>query len=192
MPEQKITAYKDAGDCLHRGDIIGVRYDHYARTTVNNIIIGYQRNTELLPYPMCEISHVIVVSGGAAWEGYEMQPPHGSKVDIRSYERCQLWVMRYDGWRDDEQRYSFVDRAAYLANVRYSWSGCIHLATSIFPQLPGGRFCSEQTEQAAEDAGVNGCRGFVTDYPAERCSPARICTSPFLHVSACIWMPSKS
>lgn len=182
---QSTDAY--AADILHKGDIIGCRYDHDNRSWVQRTIINYQKANEKIEYPACEVSHVAVVSGGKAWTAWEMAPPNGRHVELlKAYSRLQFWVMRYDGWHDDQQRYLFVERAANLATHRYSWTGCIHLATNFFPQLPGGEFCSEQVEDSAEFSGVDKGRGFVLSEP-EKTSPARIITSPLLKLIAIVY-----
>lgn len=184
---EQVTLLKDAGDILHRGDVLAIRYSHYARGWATQAIIDYQTRQGAV-YPLNEISHVLVCSGGRDWLGYSMDPPRGAEINVReTYHDCQLWVLRYEKWRDDEQRYRFVDRAAYLANARYSFDGLARLATHIFPKF-GGRFCSEQVELAAEQCGVEHGDGFIFDAAADS-TPSEIAASPFLRHVATVWMP---
>jgi len=183
----RVITVKDAGDILHRGDVLGIRYDAHNRNWVTDAIIKYQTQRGA-PYPQSEVSHVLVCSSGKHWRGYSMQPPRGAELSVRdTYHNAQLWVMRYSGWRDDEQRYSFVDHAAYIANDRYSVDGILRLATHIFPKF-GGRFCSEQVELAAEQVGVNNGLGFIANRAAD-CTPAELACSPLLRVVAIVWLP---
>jgi hypothetical protein len=193
-----IIPSKDAGDILHRGDIIGVRYDPDNRSWVNKLIINFQRDRELMPMPICEVSHVAVVGGSGAagsaqaWDGWEVTAPGGGRdVNfLRDYERCQFLILRYEKWESDAMRYVFCDFAKQFSkNVRYSWTGCLHVV-GLFPQIPGGRFCSEMVEEAAEAANVEGKRGFV-DLKPNKISPARLCDSPALRLVATVYHKDK-
>lgn len=175
----------DAGDCLHRGDIIGVRPDFYNRSFIQRQIISYQQKHGA-PHPECELTHVCVVSSAKNWKAYSMQPPRGEEVDLKKYLNAQLWVLRYEDWRDDEQRYDFVERAAFIANSPYSVSGIMRLVTHVWPANPAAHFCSQQVQEASQYVGVRGGAGFSVD-PAADCTPSDIALASDLRLVAVIW-----
>jgi hypothetical protein len=187
----------DAGDCLHRGDLVFWRPDVGNRGWQQKLIIDFQRNREMLEYPLCEVSHVLTITapeGGnvpgaaAAWQGWEMVPWRGRAVDVRKdYHGGQLIVMRYEGWEDDAARYEYCTRVIAECQHWYSFTGNIHVALGLFPQLPGGRFCSQAAESPAEALGVDGGEGFVLNYPASRVSPGRLASSPLLRIVAVVY-----
>jgi len=191
MKDLPVIPIAEAGDILHRGDLIFVTWDVGARGWAQRLIVDWQTNHILLDRPYCDIQHVMVITHPAGgrysgvaqeWKGWSMQPWRGREIDIKidpDYRQCQLRIMRYTGWRDDAQRYEYCDRVIAECHHHYSFTGCIKVALGLFPQLPGGRFCSESAEAPAEAMGLNGGIGFVKQ-ASNRVSPGQLAASPYL------------